>query len=180
MKEVLLYDNYDSYGWYEDAKQCLIENGIEEPTDEQIWEEIADWERTGWEDMLYELKDKVDDCVLVSGTCGTWRGNFAGGKVMYSGDKPRWADSMLDWVLSECGKDCDYFKIGINESGNLFVQCTHHDGTNYYEIKNLTDKGMTAFSDWEYSTRFQKLSEQEMHEKLYNSDGYYTTKIKVA
>lgn len=180
MKEVILFDNYDSYEWKDDARDCLIENGIEDPTDSQIWEEIADMERFFWDDMLCELEDKIDDCVLVSGTCGTWQGNFAGGKVFHISDKPKYSSSMLSWILSECGKDCDYFKVGINKSGNLFIQCTHHDGTNYYEVKNITDKGKKAFYDWDYSERFNNLSEQEMHEKLYNSNNYYTTKIKVA
>lgn len=75
--------------------------------------------------------------------------------------------------LSKIGKDCDYFKIGWDKvRGNLKVICTHHDGTNYYEIRELTEAGANAYSDWEHYHRFNGLDRREITEKIWNSKTY--------
>lgn len=177
MKEQIYFNNYDGYD-YETIKETLIEDGYDEPSEEQVYSRMSDWEYYDWMDMIHELKDKICSSVLVTGTCGTWRGNFAGGKVFSESDLYKNEDSLLEHILNKAGKDCNYFKIGLNEQGNMFIQCSHHDGTNYYEVKNLTDKGWQAYDDWNYGIRFKNVTEQEMHEKLYNSN-YYSRKIKL-
>lgn len=39
--------------------------------------------------------------------------------------------------------DCDYFRI-YDENGHMYLTCSHHDGTNHFEIKIVTEKGYTV------------------------------------
>lgn len=94
-------------------------------------------------------------------------GSGEGGMVI---DTPM--KSFQDFI-SKIGKDCDYFKIGWDKvRGNLKVICTHHDGTNFYEVKELTESGARAYQDWSYSSRFTDLSRRGITEKIWNSKTY--------
>lgn len=165
-KTLILFDNYSTE--FNEYKQMLIDSGFENPSDEEVFEYINDCERLDWEEMI-ERVDKIfdGDDVVVIGSFGFWNKDADGGKVM-KGD--------MQNILAQVGKDCDYFEVGINEANNLFIRCSHHDGTNYVEIKKLTIAGGYAWQDFQYGERFENLDEQQMHDKLFCSK-HYTSKI---
>lgn len=184
--ELVLFDNYGG-GDFDYVKAEMIaereaENGEYKETcdrcgkfigvsDADVWERIADEESWWWQDMLGEVKRLFGGRDFIAcGSVGRWCCVSAGG-VVWNGDDFR------DW-LNVAGSDCIYFEILV-EDGILKVKCTHHDGTNYWEIKPLTEKGVSAWEDWENSVRFNNLTEQEMHEKLFNSK-HYSQRLKVA
>ena len=70
-----------------------------------------------------------DELFVVTGTCGTWQGAKAGGKVVKG----------LRGIM-ECAASCDYIKL-TDEDGALHIKGHHHDGTNYFVARLLTDRG---------------------------------------
>ena len=50
----------------------------------------------------------------------------------------------------------------------LYLDCTHHDGTNSYEIKKLTDKGIAYLSNYENNWDGTR-SLQYVHDKIMES-----------
>lgn len=43
--------------------------------------------------------------------------------------------------------------------------CSHHDGTNLFEIKKMTDANVKYFERWE-QTLFDKRSQEYVHDKI--------------
>ena len=127
MKHVL-YSNY--YGWIseEEIKQELIDcervECEEEITDEMIWDKMRFLEEIYWDDLRWELERFFDkgDAWLLTGSIGRWDGNYRGGYIFHTFEE-----------FCKCFRDCDYVEITDNK-GHLEIECSHHDGTNFYEV----------------------------------------------
>ena len=177
-RKITLFDNYYDSDVYDEARNFFLEEYGEEPTDEQVYQYIADNESFAWDNMLEELTPLLSSQVIVSGSIGRWNGTHTGAGIESEYNLPKWAkDSLLCYILSTYGKDCDYFKISL-EHGAICISCSHHDGNNYFEIRNLSEKGRKAYSDWEYEERFTKYSEADFMDKLVRSR-VYTERIKL-
>ena len=51
-----------------------------------------------------------------------------------------------------------------DENGHLFIRTTHHDGSNLFEVKALTDAGLNAVEAFtEGRGRWYDLSKKELH-----------------
>ena len=46
----------------------------------------------------------------------------------------------------KCLKDCGYIEITDNK-GHLEIKCSHHDGTNHFEIKRISDFGWEWYNN---------------------------------
>ena len=156
-KRRILFSNYyhdmfsdENIEW---AKQGMFEEGIEE-TDENIDDYIYRENEFDWncfkDNLECFIKGKND--LLVTGTLGLWYGRREGGKII---------KNMFE--LFELFKDCDYIKFE-EENGHLYITASHHDGTNYYEVKELTDKGE------EYASNHYWDSDREVHTTIWNSN----------
>ena len=170
MKEIVFYDNYDVTEAYQRAKDTLLYvlDSAEQVTEHLIWDQVTQDEQEDW--------DILEDCVysacapfsglLALGSCGSWKGSFAGSVV---------EDSFRD-LINTVGKDCGYFKVFCTQEGarrgTLTIKCSHHDGTNMVRVKGLTAKGKEAYEEWERGTQYEELSEQKMHEKLWKSSAW--------
>ena len=165
--ERVIYNNYDLEKYFEDAKEYLIdEYDNEDPTENEIWDEIYRMDELDRDDVFDELKDIFSNGKFIAiGTCGLWTGNYAGGFVFND------FDEMCSYFSG-----CDYFKFW-DENGHLFVKASHHDGTHYVEVKQLTEKGIKYLENWEYSD--DKRTKQYVYEKLFN-DSHYTRLLHVA
>lgn len=153
-KEIVLYSNYvDDLMSVEEAKEMLEENGINNPTMDDVWEYINSQSDLDWQDFMEAFEECLkEDYYIATGTCGLWYGRVAGGKVI---------NGINDFY--SLLKDCDYIKITDN-NGHLMVKCSHHDGTNYYELKKLNCKGVEFYENNDY-----KYDRKEMCEKLFTS-----------
>ena len=99
------------------------------------------------------FKDFFDrNTFILQGYCGTWRGRAKGGFVFNSFKE-----------LSRAWEDCGYIEI-YDENGHLYVKCSHHDGTNLYEIRLLNEKGYDYYANHKWYDDDEKL-----HDKLMNN-----------
>lgn len=174
MKEIVLFDTYNtSFACLNAKEELMAEYPKHNPTTEEIWDKATQDEQENWdilEDHMYSLCAPFYSLLAV-GSCGTWRGSFAGGFVA----------SSFKELIAKLGKDCGYYKIFCEVKGKhcgpLTIKCSHHDSTNVARVKGITEKGMYAFEDWEAGRGFNNLSEKEMHEKMFKSS-VWTRNIK--
>ena len=162
-KKRIIYGNYDLWDVYaDDVSEYLLEiNPEKEPTENAIWEEIYICDETEWSERKADLREFFDDgsTWLLIGSVGLWSGTYAGGFTFKT------FDEMFDKV----SKDCDYWSFW-DENGHFYGQCSHHDGTNYFEIKKMSEQGVNLLDDWEYAESDSELylySERQIHEKIW-------------
>ena len=163
VKERIIYDNYDLYENYPD--DVLIENAREndwideddEPTDTQLWQWRYEYDELDRDNAMYELRNFFNGkTVGFFGEVGLWHGTYRAGKI---GD--------FETLYYKAIQDCDYVKI-YDENGHLYLTCSHHDGTNCFEIKEVTDKGREYLENWEYDYYINdKRTEEYVHNQIY-------------
>lgn len=134
-----IYSDYDLWNDYEtEARESLEENGITEPSDDAVWSVIYDMDLDEWE-LAKEIL-----CKFFEGS--TW--------IIY-GYTERWDGKRRGWYIftdfmdmfSKAAKDCNYVHI-YDKNGHMFLKCSHHDGTNFYEIRKVTEKGIGYLERW--------------------------------
>ena len=157
-KKRVLFDNYDlSEEQKNNIIEYLLENEIE-PTDEAIWQEFEEENEINWYVLADDLKSFFgDDAYILRGTVGTWMGRREAGVV---------SNNFMD-VIYKAIDNCDYISL-TDVNGHLYLDCTHHDGTNSYEIKKLTDKGISYLSNYENNWDGTR-SLQYVHDKIMES-----------
>lgn len=154
-----LYSNY--YGWISEDEirqylwDCEYIDHLDEATDEMIYNEMYELERMYWNDISYELKHFFDkgDAWLLTGSIGRWDGNYRGGYIFNTFEE-----------FCKCLEDCAYIEI-VDNKGHLEVKCSHHDGTNFYEVKRVSDFGCEYFG-----THSWELSLEEIFTKMWNNN----------
>ena len=140
--ERIIFNNYDFEE--EDIINSILEMNEEltreDITTEMIYDEWYDQEKIWFEDEFSSLIEFFKDKKIICfGSVGRWNGTFRGGEIFES----------FEDAYCRMTKDCDYVKI-YEEDGHLYIQCSHHDGTNNFEIKVLTEKGEDYYNNWEY------------------------------
>jgi hypothetical protein len=154
-----LFNNYYSKETEEETRQYLFDEknddeqwkNKEEIPDNDVWEEMNFQNEINWEDFEIEFTQFIQgNQWLVCGSFGGWRGRQAAGSLISSFRE-----------LSVAWQDCDYIDI-YDENGHLYIKCSHHDGTNYYELKRVTPKGYEFLSNNYYKP------DEETHEKAFN------------
>ena len=170
MKHVL----FSNYSWendengkdkYDYAREYLFEEYAEDEgweteddvPDDRVNKEVYFSEECDWDNFKYEFENFIKDSdygFILCGDVSTWRGKLAGGCYVNE-----FNDLYKFWDR------CDYIKV-YDEGGHLYIEASHHDGNNYAELKELTRKGS------EYAGEHYWESDQEVHEKLWNSNFY--------
>lgn len=144
-----------------DAKQCCRDQKWEtadDVPDDWVNDEVYFYEEWDWREAEADLKRFIDKSpygFLLCGTVGRWNGSFAGGYFVREFDD-----------LDKCWQDCDYIKI-YDEDGHLHIYCSHHDGNNSYEIKELTAEGAAFRNKYEWD-----MDDRELHKALWENDNY--------
>lgn len=158
MKNVL-YSNYSGWISEDEIRQylwdCEYIDHLDEATDDMIYNEMYELERMYWDDISYELKGFFDkgNAWLLTGNIGRWDGNYRGGYIFNTFEE-----------FCKCFKDCDYIEI-VDNKGHFEVKCSHHDGTNFYEVKRVSDFGC----EW-YDNHSWDMYEEELHTKMWNNN----------
>lgn len=154
-KKRTIYSNYDLWRDYaEDAKATCIDNGIENPTENDIWETIYLYDEDTWKFEKEKLVEFFSGGTwIIRGVVGRWDGAYPAGTIF--------TDFME--MYDKATEDCGYVHV-YDKNGHLYLQCSHHDGTNLYEIKKLTAKGEEYLANWEYGT--DNRSERYVHDQI--------------
>lgn len=158
--DIMFPDEDDRKAMYHDF--CAI-NEIE-PSEDDMYEYLAseiDW-------MLGDLYCEIETyerthgakSYVVLADLGLWNGRYDGGKVING----------LWNTISQTLEDYSTIKL---VGKRLKVSAVHHDGTNYYEIRELTDKGTQYMERHEYD-----MSDRELHTKLFN-DSHYSHEVSM-
>lgn len=163
MKQRIIYNNCDLWDDYaQDAIETLHANDYtdEEITDEMIWNDIYFIDECAWDDEHTRLKEFFNGhgYFMIRGTVGRWDGTRAAGHIFDDFDK----------MFYEATRDCDYVKMW-DEDGHFYLKCSHHDGTNTFEIKRITDKAYTFADNWSYNWSDER-TEQQIHDIIWNSN----------
>ena len=161
---VVYFDSYDTGGYEELAKEYLSEDGSYEPSDDEIWYAVNTYLEEDWNEVS-NLMDRSfnGQPIIISGSIERWTGKSTGGDIYKT-----WQE-----FISKFGKDCEYFKI-YTEKGHLFVECSHHDGNNFCEIKVMTPRGEKYLDNWEWGLdpRTDKKSECKIRTTIFNCSRY--------
>jgi hypothetical protein len=113
-----------------------------------------------WDDFLGNLPaDSSDKTYLVRANIGRWNGRFEGGKVITG----------LQNAIEQIVRGEDDFEI-YYEDKTLKVDTHNHDASSYFEIYELTPKGI-AYNE-KHSGFYCKESDREVHQHLRNVKGY--------
>lgn len=119
--EHVIYNSYDIYDedCMKDARQQLIEDGIENPSDEQLYRICEDWNNYWAEDEFKVMQELDRECseIIAVADLGFWYGRCTGYK-----DYKHLHEIMFT--------SCDYVKIYVDGYGNLRKTESHHDGSN--------------------------------------------------
>lgn len=105
----------------------------------------------------YERTHGEKEYVVVA-DLGLWNGRQAGGKIIKG----------LSSAIRRTFEDYNTVEMKGNR---LTTTCTHHDGTNFFEIKELTPRGVT-FKNHNWCN----LTEKELHHKLF-TDSHYSREV---
>lgn len=159
-KERIIYNNYDLWDDYpdEELKKLAIENGWVDDESEITDQMLIDWrydeDEMQWQIVIKELEEFFKGkTVGFFGSVGRWNGTYKVGDI---GDF---------WTLYyKAVRDCDYIKI-YDENGHMYLTCSHHDGTNHFEIKILNDDAEDYYDRWSYGNDNRK--EYEVITQIY-------------
>lgn len=76
--------------------------------------------------------------VCFFGKVGLWHGVYNGTDV----------GNFMD-LFYKATENCGYVKI-YDVNGHFHISCYHHDGSNHFEVKEVTDSGLDYLTRWEY------------------------------
>ena len=161
----VIYDNLNNDEYYEQvARENLAGNGIEEPTDDELWDEINLNKDMDWEDASYDLRSFFNGGNwLAVGVVGRWDGNHAAGTTLTN-----W-----DWFISRALEDCGYWRITEDKRGHFTVEGWHHDGKVEFEIKRLSEKGAAYL----YNNDSRETHQTAWHSNFLTSLPHYCRKV---
>lgn len=164
MKKKMIW-SYDTYNWdKDDAKATYKEFYERDPSEQELEDLIYEENQRYLEDEqgnieFYEETHGVKHYVILA-DLGLWYGHRDGGKIV----KGLWN------AISACFED--YNEI-YQDGKRVKVTAHHHDGTNCFEIRELTDKGI------EYMERHEDdMSDRELHTRLFK-DSHYSHEVSM-
>lgn len=163
-KERILFTNYYSDERFDETQQWLKERKYEdenienyEPSDEEIYEALSFQEEIEWDAFARDIKTFINtksEAWILQGDVGTWRGAKRGGFVFKTFDE-----------MLKATRDCNSIEFK-DVDGHLYLTCSHHDGTNYFEIKKLTYNGYNLYVENDCD------DSEEFHNTLLNTNFY--------
>jgi len=136
-KTIMLYESDRDVGMDEIREYCEV-NGWEVPLENSpdYWKTVEWIREPEWDDFISNLKysKTFPKRVVVVGSEGLWDGRHTIVPTVLPTD-----DLEKFWGRFAVSGNFEY-QVGYDEEG-LFVRVVHHDGTNCYHIRELTEEG---------------------------------------
>lgn len=135
-----IYNDFDKDGYLTDAREWLgeqfIQGDLDEITRDDIENEIQGRLDDDWYNYIERnlINDIEQNHFVCSGTLGLWDGTYDGGGVLKN--------------RSDFFSLLDGYTIIDDEDGRLFVTSIHHDGSNKFELRRLTDLGREYYEKY--------------------------------
>ncbi len=131
MKKLTIWSNRDINfdEWKADLIAYQKENGYEEPedvTDNDVWNFIDESLTNQLDDETYNLNIRTNGRILVIGDLGLWDGRKQGYKIL---------GKNVNEIFSSHYDYTEWYSDGYN----IRAIDTHHDGTNYYEFREIRE-----------------------------------------
>ena len=133
-KPYVLFDSSELRTYDEYLEFCEMNNIEPQGEDSGHYYEIVGELQSGdYDDLMTNIKHCVYNRQkwAVEGMLGLWNGHV---QIL-----PKVFDSLLD-AISACVHKCDYIKI-TKRFSTIEVEAIHHDGTNRFTLKCLSDLG---------------------------------------
>ena len=142
-------DEYADEGW----------QSIDDIPDQMVFDRLNFTQRDEWDTFEFEMSRFLDEgnYWLATGYCGCWDGRHAGGTYIRDFDDLRKLWDIRDAL-------CEVYVY--DEGGHLYVEVSHHDGRNCYEIVGVTKRG-EEFIDSDRPTY------REEHEAIMSCNFYH-------
>lgn len=124
---------------FHDIMNNLDQYDIEPGDESSAWELAHEWNDENLQDETTNLNVEVGT-IIVFANLGLWNGRHTAYKTLKSGN-------LKDCLSVCCG---DYIEWFVDDSGDVIVRDTHHDGTNVYTfraLRKLTDTQIENFYD---------------------------------
>lgn len=159
-KEITIYDNYYSLDREKEIREFLLEtsdsySSTDEIPDEHVWDEMDFQDREQWSDVTAERSTLfAKDVYLLTETCGKWYGPVQGG---------RFIRSIHDFLT--CLGHLECVRI-YDRNGHFYIHGSHHDDSDDYELKRLTNKG------YELADKNQFAKDRELHNAIMHCNFY--------
>lgn len=162
-REIVLYDNTNLYEHEEEVRNDLFFQYAQDydwqlpgdVPDKMVEEEINFRDEMDWLDLRFRLENMLSNGhFLLVGYCGRWNGRADGGKFISSYSELM---SCLNHLVGMRFTDID---------GHLIIDGYHHDGSDRYELKKLTSKGIL------YADRNYFANDRHLHETIMNCNFY--------
>ena len=117
MVKHIVFENYNVLDYEDEVRQSLIDNGMENPSQEEVWNICYEDSNIWFENEESELKKLSEGSLIAIAEVGRWNGRFSGYKDI---------SSLVDTLYT----NCDYEELFVDSYGNLRKRESHHDGTN--------------------------------------------------
>lgn len=144
-KRVMVYESDRDVDMDEIREFCEI-NELEVPEENspKYWDMVNHLREPEWDDFLGNAACFFPSCVVVVGKNGLWNGDRAVFHPEYLNPTGPSYQERLKAVTEFFGKfvldsQCEV-RIGYDKDG-LFVEVPHHDGTNFYHIREINERG---------------------------------------
>lgn len=138
--DVSIYNDYYDAEIEKLAREDLFseygeEEGWESPEDvpdERVSDYINHNNDVAADDLDYEMDKffKEYEKFVISGEVGLWNGRHSGADVIVNKND-----------LWKYFKDCENFNFYEDENGDLCIECSHHDGNNFFVVRPISDRG---------------------------------------
>ena len=151
-----------TYNWDREGMKMEYEEIYEKTPDEEELDRFIEDTNTMYLDDEYANVTSYEEehgskTYVILADLGFWDGRAEGGKIV----KGLWN------AISKCFEDYNHI---YEYRRRLCVDAVHHDGTNHFQIKELTPKGL------EYVENHSYMSDRELHKRLFN-DSHYSHEV---
>lgn len=139
-KSYVLFDSRELKTYDEYLEFCEMNNIEPQGEDSEHYYEIVGYLKSWDYDVLLS---NIKHCVYnrqkwaVEGTLGLWNGQR---EIV-----PKVFDSLFEAIIA-CTHRCDYIKI-TKDYSTIEVEAIHHDGTNRFTLKCLSDLGEIRYNN---------------------------------
>lgn len=165
MAKLMIFSNEFSEKVFEETKQALIEAGIDNPSDNDIFDVIEENNDLAFCNVKSELERIIcnhEMCIAV-GSQTRWNGTHFGFSIVSS------IDDIVNLLWH-----CDEFEI-YDENGHLYFSGSDHDESVCFELRSLNERGKTYYERWNNSFN-DKRTATEVWKKLASVN--YSNSIK--